>query len=445
MKKGMNRINHAFMYLFVAMGILWSVAGYSQPMKTLTLKEAIGLGVANSHLLKSDHAKVAEAAAALKQAEDNRLPSLGLSGSYIRLNQPNISLKKSNNNNGGSSSTPSISQAAYGIINASYPIYTGGRLKFGIESAKYLEQASRLDVDNDKQAVILNIINAYTNLYKANAAVDLLNESLVSSRFRDCTFSRLEQNGLLARNDLLKSTLQTSNTELSLLDAENNLRLANLNVNLMLGLPESTALMPDSASIQGVTVIKNIEDYEAAALQNRKDLQAIALRKKAANTNIKSAKTESVPTIALTGGYIAAYVPNFITITNAVNLGIGIQYNVASLWRTNTKLLQAKAVEEGIKQNEQQLNDDVRLQVNQEYQNYLSDLKKIEVYTKALYQASENYRITKNKYDNSLVSTTDLLDADVAQLQAKLNLALAKIDVITAYDKLLQTAGLLNY
>jgi outer membrane protein TolC len=87
----------------------------------------------------------------------------------------------------------------------------------------------------------------------------------------------------------------------------------------------------------------------------------------------------------------------------------------------------------------------VRLQVNQDYQNYLSGQKKIEVYTKALTLAVENYRITKNKYDNNLVSTTDLLDADVAQMQARLNLTLSKIEVMTAYNKLLHTAGLLNY
>ena len=185
-----------------------------------------------------------------------------------------------------------------------------------IESAKYLEEASRLDVDNDKEEVILNTINAFANLYKANAAVSLLNESLASSRFRDSTFLRLEDNGLLARNERLKSTLQTSNIELSLLDAENNLKLANITVDLMLGLPENTLLLPDSASMQQPFEIKNISDYEVAALQNRKDLQALVLRKKAATTNIRSARAESAPTIALTGGYIAAYVPNFITITN---------------------------------------------------------------------------------------------------------------------------------
>ena len=69
--------------------------------------------------------------------------------------------------------------------------------------------------------------------------------------------------------------------------------------------------------------------------------------------------------------------------------------------------------------------------------------KKIEVYRKAIVQAEENYKIVKNKYDNALANTTDLLDADVAQLQAKLNYAFSKSDASVAYYKLLQTAGLL--
>ena len=94
--------------------------------------------------------------------------------------------------------------------------------------------------------------------------------------------------------------------------------------------------------------------------------------------------------------------------------------------------------------NEEQLNDAVRLQINRDYQNYLLSQKKIEVYQKALQQAIENYRITNNKYQNSLASVTDLLDADVALEQTKLNVETAKADAILAYDKLLQTAGLLQ-
>ena len=90
------------------------------------------------------------------------------------------------------------------------------------------------------------------------------------------------------------------------------------------------------------------------------------------------------------------------------------------------------------------LNDQIRLQINHDYQSYLLSEKKIEVYQKAVEQAAENYRITKNKYDNTLATTTDLLDADLAQLQTKLNLSNATIDKVVAYNKLLQTAGILN-
>ena len=71
--------------------------------------------------------------------------------------------------------------------------------------------------------------------------------------------------------------------------------------------------------------------------------------------------------------------------------------------------------------------------------------KKIEVYAKATEQATENYRIVKNKYDNALATATDLLEADVAQLQARLNYVFAKADAMVAYNKLLETSGTLSY
>ena len=105
---------------------------------------------------------------------------------------------------------------------------------------------------------------------------------------------------------------------------------------------------------------------------------------------------------------------------------------------------QAKAREQQLLADEEALNDNVRYQINEAYESYLLSRKKIDVYEKAIDQATENYKITKNKYNNSLVTTTELLDADVAQLQAKLNHAFAQADAMVAYNKLLQSAGLLQ-
>jgi outer membrane protein len=418
----------------------------SSGTRKLTLREAIDLSIRNSKQLKASRARMDEAAGALKEAQDNKLPNVSISGSYLRIPNTTVSLKSklfgSSDSSGGGS--PSINQALYGIASVSLPLYTGGRIRYGIESAKYLQQAAMLDAENDKEAIILNTISAYTNLYKASVTVNVVKENLQQSLHRDSVLSRLEQNGLLARNDLLKAQLQSSNIELSVLDAENNRDIANVNMDLLLGLPEQTELIIDSSSFEKNINLKNLEEYEQLALQNRKDVLALSFRKKAATSGIAATKAEMYPSVALTGGYIAADIPHFLSITNAVNVGIGIKYDLGSLWKTKAKIVQAQAREREISAGQAQLDDAIRLEVNKDYKNYLLSTKKIEVYEKAVAQATENYRITKNKYDNNLVNTTDLLDANVSLLQSKISLAVAKADVVLAYDKLLETAGLIS-
>lgn len=411
--------------------------------RTITLKEAIDLSVTNSHLLKNNKAKINEATAATKEASERRLPDVAVSGSYLYLPvSPNINLKSDTSGKGFGG--PKVSQAMYGIFNASLPIYTGGKLKYGIESAKYLEEAAKMDAADNKEAVILNTINAYSNLFKSMKAVILVKENLEQSNQRVKDFTNLEKNGLVARNDLLKVALQSSNIELTLLDAESNYKIASVNMAMMLGLKEQTVLIADSSSLQQTNNIKTIEEYEQLALMARNDINALALRKKSAELGIKSAKTDYYPSLALTAGYIAANLPKFLTITNAVTVGVGVKYSLSSLWKTKSKMEQADARVQQIAATQEMLNDNIRLQINQAYQAFLLSRKKIEVYKKAVEQATENYRITKNKYDNSLATTTDLLDADVAQLQTKLNVSNATGDAVVAYNKLLQTAGILN-
>ena len=422
--------------------------GYTQAQdkKVLTLDEAIDLSLKNSHQLKGDKAKIDEATAALKEATEKRLPSATVSGSYVRLNTANIVMNTKDNSGSGSGSgeSPKINQAAYGLVNISLPIYQGGRIKYGIESSRYLAEAMRLDAEDDKDEVIQNAIEAYANLFKAKSAVRLVKENLAQSQQRVKDFTNLEKNGILARNDLLKAQLQSSNLELSLLDAENNAQYANLNMDLMLGIPETTELVMDTSGIDKKNDNRTLEEFILAARNGRKDMEALMLRKKSAETTVKSTKAEMLPSLNLTGGYIAADIPHFFTVTNALNVGVGVSYNIASLWKTKSKVQQADARVKQMDATEAILDDNIKREVNRNYLNLLSNRKKIEVYVTAVAQAEENYRIVKNKFDNSLATTTDLLEADVAQLQARLNYTLARADAFVTYHKLLQSTGTLS-
>ncbi len=435
----MKKINNSVLALALFVGIANANA---QEKKTLTLDEAVQLGIQNSKNLKIDAAKIEEATADLLEAKNRQLPELKVSGSYMYLPiKPNIDLKLPGVSAAGG---PEVHQVLYGSANLSVPIYSGGRIKYGIESAKYLVEASKLNTENDKTAIAYNVAQAYNNLFKANQSIKVLEENLTASQKRDETFLKLENNGVIARNDRLKANLQTSNIELQLLEAKNNYNIANINMDLLLGLPETTEIEVDQNYIDEGNEVKPVDFYVNEARENRKDLQALDKQRQAAALGTKAAKAENLPSIAFTGGYIAADIPKFLTIYNAVNVGVGISYNLSNIWKQNSSLKQSKAREMQLSATNELLNDNIKLDVNREYQNTDYSKKRIAVFEKSAEQANENYRITKNKYDNGLATMTELLDADAAQIAANVGVINAKADAALAYRKLLQTTGTLT-
>ncbi|SIQ78591.1 Outer membrane protein TolC [Chryseobacterium sp. RU37D] len=435
----MKRINNSVIALALFIGVANANA---QQKKTLTLDEAVKLGIQNSKNLKIDAAKIEEATADLLEAKNRQLPELKVSGSYMYLPiKPTIDLKLPGVSAGGG---PEVHQVLYGSANLSVPIYSGGRIKYGIQSAKYLVEASKLSTENDKVAIAYNVAQAYNNLFKANQSIKVLEENLVASQKRDETFLKMENNGLIARNDRLKANLQTSNIELQLLEAKNNYNIANINMDLLLGLPEIIELEVDQNYIEEGNDVKSVDYYVNTARENRKDLQALDMQRKAAELGTKAAKAENLPSIAFTGGYVAADIPKFLTIYNAVNVGVGISYNLSNIWKKNSSLKQSQAREMQLAATNELLNDNIKLDVNKEYQNTDYSKKRITVFEKSAEQANENYRITKNKYDNGLATMTELLDADAAQIAANVGVINAKADAALAYRKLLQTTGTLT-
>jgi len=420
---------------------------FGQERKQLTLDSAIVLSLSHSKTLKITDSKVREAIASVREAKNNRLPDIDISGQYLRVNKPNVKIQLSDDNSSEegegseSSETPSVNQVMFGMATASLPIFAGGTVSNGIASAQFLQKAAELDAERDKQEVIQNTIAAYYNLYKAQAAVKLVNENLKSSKQRVKDFTNMEANGLVARNDLLKVQLQESNVELALLTAENNEKIANYNFNLMLGLAEGTILELDTAGIKAMPLNRGLADWEELALDSRADFKALNERQHAANAGVKVAKGAYYPSLAISAGYVAADIPHALTVTNALNAGIGLSYNLGALYKAGAKVKQAQEREEQLNWSQEQLSDDIRSEIHKAYQDYTQSLKKIQVYAKAVEQANENYRITKNKYDNSLATTTDLLDADVARLQAGIDYEYAKADAVVAYNKLFESAG----
>ncbi len=143
-------------------------SGYAQNSgRKISLDEAIDLSIKNSKSLRASQARIQQASANTTISKQDQLPDLKVSGSYLRVTQPNITQAKSSNSGSTPSEPIKVDQAAYAMANLSLPVYQGMKIQYGIRSSEFLEKAASLDADQNKEAVILNTIDAFSNLYKA--------------------------------------------------------------------------------------------------------------------------------------------------------------------------------------------------------------------------------------------------------------------------------------
>jgi outer membrane protein len=121
--------------------------------------------------------------------------------------------------------------------------------------------------------------------------------------------------------------------------------------------------------------------------------------------------------------------------------GLSLNWNLTSLYTAHHQSAEAKTLVLQSTAISDQITDGIRMEVNQDFVNYEQSLRKIDVAQRSVNQAAENYRTMLSKYNNSSALLSDLLDADVLQLQAKLNLTSAKADAEIAYNHLLKSTG----
>ena len=407
----------------------------AQNAKSLSLEEAINIGVSQSNQAILADTKVKTSEWELKTVKNNQLPNLSVSGQYFRLTQAKI---KGNLVPQSGGNSLDINQLMIGQATATIPVFNGFKIQNGIEVAKSINKAEISHAQHTKEQVALAVTQLYFGLYKTNQMIQLTEDFLKTAHQRVLDFQAMEDNGLLAHNDLLKAQLQESNIQLSLATAKKNYSVLNYQLVNLLQLPEGTVIEIPENSVEKATEIVT----ETAT--DRKDLEALQYQEEALKSNIKIAKGNYLPSINLIGGYIALDVKNAFTITNAMNFGAGISYDFSALFKNKKEVEKAKSKTLEATQQIAILSDKIKEEIQEATANYELALQQKEVYLKAQEQATENYRIVKDKYDNGLSTTNDLLEADVDQIQAKINYAIATSDIQEKYYELLYQQGKLT-
>lgn len=430
--------------------ILFASSLFAQE-KILTLKESLEIGLQNSKDLKISKTKLNYADSKLTEINSQFLPQFKLLGNYTRLsdNIPPFEVTMPFSPNPIRISEPILNNYTF-KFGFSQPLFTGFKLLSLRSSAKLNLNASEQDYSKEGNEAAFNIYNAYWNYYKTDEINKVVTQSLqqIENHLKD-TKSFFE-NGLISKNDMLKLEVQYSNTKLLLIEAENNLELARIAFNKAIGI-ELTSQTKVAASEQSLTNEKyQLADIIDEALNNRKELKSLAYRFEASKEGVSAAKSNWLPSIYLTGNYYYSNPnPRFQPAKNEFNsnwdLGVTLSWDVWNWGLTSSQVSQAEQTKIQLETNLDQLKENIQMEVYSNYLNLIKTGEKVKVNKEALDQSFENYRITSEKYNTQLATSTELIDAETLKLQAETNLKTAEVDFQIAKVKLEKSLGRVIY
>lgn len=325
-------------------------------------------------------------------------------------------------------------------INATMPIYTGGKLSGMIKQAKAGYKYAEVGVQKAYNDMRATVTNGYFNVLQADNMQKLGRESVERLTDHLKNVEAQYNVGVVAKVDVLRSQVELANAKQSLIQAENAYQLAEANMNKIVGLPMDTQLKLDNLLVYN-TYANDLDYCLGYAAEHRPELEQAKQGVEAAKGALRVAISGHMPQIAASASQ--AWGSDSWPGDENGNWGVGVNVsmNIFDTGVTQSKIHGAEADLAKAHETYRDTVDAVNLDVRSNYLNMREAEKRIDTTKLAVEQAEEDYRIAKLCYMNGVGTNTDVLDAQVALTNAKTNYLQALYDYNTSKTGLETSIG----
>lgn len=411
---------------------------------TLSFDQAMARAVEANEQLKVVGENVSVGEARVSEARANYLPSAQVSYQFLPAQRfPLIRIPA-----GVFGDEEQTFQAAFTRRNTvsldiTQPIYTAGRLARASDLAEAALDESRLTLDRARQQLQLRVVETFYMALMGEQAVRVAEENIqLASRQLALAQARFEA-GSVARLDVLRGEVELANARARRIQARAGLDTAYQALRTVLALPQSQPLQL-VGTLDEVRVPES-RDALATALPERPDLRAFGARRAMAEQSRALADAQWKPTLAFTGNvfYQKDDVGSLLRRDNqAYTFGMALRVPFMELPRAQARRGQALAQ---IRQAEHGLRaalDSGWLELESAWTDLQAATEVVATQEKALELARESVSIAQVSYENGVITSAELNDAQVALLQTELLLQQAKYSRITAAARARFAAGL---
>lgn len=318
-------------------------------------------------------------------------------------------------------------------------LYDFGKTKTQVDIQKLNTESSRQDLSRVETEIVFGVQQAYYSLVQAQKNLEVAIETVGQFQHHLEQAKGFFEAGAKPKFDVTKAEVDLSNAILNRIRAENALRIARVNLNNAMGIPDIPEYVIDETLLPETYAI----DLPAAlekAYAVRPDLQSVKKQVEAAEAAVNLAKKGYYPYLTGNAGY--GFGGGDFPLGEGWNVGAALNVPVFNGLETRYSVEEARASLDVVKAQEQTLLQQIRLEVEEAFSNLREAEERTVAAQMAVRQAEENVELATGRYDAGVGNPIEVTDALVSLSNARTNYIAALTDARIARAELDKATGL---
>ena len=309
------------------------------------------------------------------------------------------------------------------VVSVQQPVFMGGKIVASNQMAKYAEELAKSQYDAEHAQVLADIEQAYWQIVSIAAKKNLAENYADLLRQMGKDVDALVAEGFATPSDALTIKVKMNEAEMLYTKATNGLALAKMLLCKECGLPLDSEITLADETLDAIPVPQMspvISDEEVYAA--RPEIRSLDLAKKIYDKKVAVVRADGLPTVAVMANYAVTNPNVFNGFQNKFGgfFSAGVLVNVPIFHGTEAiqKTRKAKAEAALTQYTLDDAKEMISLQVAQLRQQEGEALEKLTMAESNLENAEENLRVATAGWNEGMIASNVVLQAQTAWLQA---------------------------
>jgi outer membrane protein TolC len=315
-------------------------------------------------------------------------------------------------------------------LSLAQPLYVGGKVGAALQIAKFYRGYTSEKLEEVKANIIFGAESMFYSAVLAESSRDVLQKAFEQLSYNLDVVEKYYKQGMISEYELLRARVEKSNLEPQLIASQSEVNLSQKRLKSFLGLPlEAEIRLTADMGDTSLTSLPSLDSLMTQALHNRPEVKQADYQKRAYDKAVRIAKGNWLyPTIGVGVNYdLSASSDDFrLSRRNtSQSWSASLMFSIPLFdgGRTIGEVRKARVDYYQAMLTEQQTFDDVRLEVEQAYDNLMTAKKALEMQKETIAQAEEGMRISNLRYQSGIGTQLEVLSAQTALTNARTNLA----------------------